>query len=301
MKFNTIIVKDCEEKETIYKYLKRNGFSENYMRNLRKQVGFIKLNGVTAFTNAYVKNNDILELCKNPNTKSGIMQNIIPLNIVFEDDDILVVNKPSGLASTPSRSHSQDNLSSAIMNYMSKQDDNFVVRIVNRLDKDTSGLVCVAKHSLISNLLNSNDYISKTYFALCTGKISSNTIIDKPIATTTNELGYNNQKREISPQGKDAITYVTPLAFDGENTLCKMQLKFGRTHQIRVHLASISHALLGDKLYGVESEKINHSALVCAKMKIFNPLTNQTIDLSIDIPNDIKTAFSLEINDLEQL
>lgn len=299
MKFNTIIIKDCEEKETIYKYLKRNGFSENYMRNLRKQVGFIKLNGATAFTNAYVKNNDVLELCKNPNTKSGIMQNIIPLNIVYEDDDILVVNKPSGLTSTPSRSHLQDNLSSAIMNYMTQQDTNFVVRIINRLDKDTAGLVCVAKHSLISNLLNSNDYITKTYYAICTGEISSNLIIDKPIATTINEYGYNNQKREISPQGKNATTYVTPLSFDGENTLCKMQLKFGRTHQIRVHLASVNHALLGDSLYGIESAKINHTALVCAKMQIFNPLTNQTINLSIDIPDDIKSAFSLKINDLE--
>lgn len=301
MKFNKIVIKNCEEKETIYRYLKRNGFSENYIRHLRKQEGYIKLNGKIAFTNAYVNNDDVLELYQNPNTKSGIMHCVIPLNIVFEDDDILVVNKPSGMPTTPSRSHPSDNLSSAVMNYMKDKEPNFVVRVVNRLDKDTAGLVCIAKHSLICNMLNSNNYISKTYYAICTGKIDKHLVIDKPIATTLNSFGYNNHKREILDSGKPAKTFVAPLCFDGQNTLCKMQLEFGRTHQIRVHLASTGHALLGDELYGKSSEKISHTALVCAQMKINNPLNGETINLKIDLPNDFKQAFAFDLNELKQL
>lgn len=300
MKFNKLIINNCEKNETIYQYLKRNGFSENYVRNLRKKEGFIILNGHTAFTNAVIKNNDILELCQNPNTKCSTIQCIIQPNVVYEDDDILVVNKPSGMACVPSRSYPTNNLSSAVKSYFFKTDPDFVVRIVNRLDKDTAGLVCIAKHSLISNLLNSNNYIKKEYYAICTGHIAKSFIIDKPIATTKNEYGFNNHKREILPIGKQAITYVKPITFDGQNTLCKMKLKFGRTHQIRVHLSSENHPLLGDELYGKKSDKISHTALVCSLMEIFNPLTKKTIKIQIDLPEDFKLAFALNLKGLKQ-
>lgn len=285
--FNKIIVNDCLNNDTIYTYIKRQGISENYVRNLRKKEGYIKLNGSIAFTNAPIKNGDEIELYKNPNTSNSIMQNIIPLNIVYEDDDILVVNKPSGMPTIPSRRHLNYNLAGAVTNYMKDKDPSFIVRIVNRLDKDTAGLVCIAKHSLISNLLNSNNYIKKTYYAICEGKVDC-VVINKKIATTLNSDGYNNQKREISENGKDAITYVTPLVFDGKNTLCEITIDYGRTHQIRVHMASINHPLVGDALYGNASSRINHTALVCAKMEIFNPISNKTINLKIDFPEDFK-------------
>ena len=204
----------------------------------------------------------------------------------------MVVNKPSGMASVPSRSYPTNNLSSAVKSYFNDTDPGFVVRIINRLDKDTAGLICIAKHSLISNLLNSNNYIKKEYYAICTGHIKQPLVIDKPIATTKNKDGFNNQKREILSIGKQAVTYVEPILYDGKNTLCKMKLKFGRTHQIRLHLSSENHPLLGDELYGVKSDKISHTALVCSSMEIFNPLTQKTIKLKIDLPNDFNTAFT---------
>lgn len=291
--YNTVKVENCVAFDTIYTYIKRLGFSENYVRNLRKIEGYIKLNGSIAFTNAPIKNGDIIELYKNPNTKQSIMQNIAPLDIVYEDDDLLVVNKPSGMPSIPSRKHLSYNLAGAILNYMKDKDPNFIVRIVNRLDKDTAGLICVAKHSLISNLLNSNNYINKTYYAICKGKVDKITI-NKKIATTLNEYGYNNQKREISENGKPAITYVEPIAYDGKNTLCEITLKYGRTHQIRVHMASIGHHLVGDKLYGNDfDDEINHTALVCAKMNIFNPINQKLINLKIDFPDDFKNIMPI--------
>ena len=116
--FNKIIVNDCLNNDTIYTYIKRQGISENYVRNLRKKEGYIKLNGSIAFTNAPIKNGDEIELYKNPNTSNSIMQNIVPLNIVYEDDDILVVNKPSGMPTIPSRRHLNYNLAGAVTNYM---------------------------------------------------------------------------------------------------------------------------------------------------------------------------------------
>lgn len=293
--YNKVSVKNSLDGETIYLYLKRNGFSENYIKHLRKKEGYIKLNGEIAFTNKIVKNGDILELYKNPNTKSWHNICTVPLNIVYEDDDILTIKKPSNMPTIPSKLHLSYNLVGAINNYMLKKDSNFTVRIINRLDKETSGLVCVAKHSVISNLLNENDYIQKTYLAIVTGKIEKEIIIEKGIMTTKNELGINNHKRIISDEGKKAITYVKPVGFDGENTLCEFKLKNGRTHQIRVHMASINHPLLGDSLYGETSDKISHTALVCYKMKILNPITKKEINLKIDLPNDFKKAFNKSI------
>ncbi len=287
--YNELIVKNSKNRETIYLYLKRNGFSENYVKNLRKKEGYIKLNNNVAFTNAFVKDGDVLSLFKNPSSSRYTATNNQKLDIVYEDNDILVVNKPSGVATVPSRLHSENNLVGAINNYMFKKDKDFVVRIINRLDKETAGLICVAKHSLIANLLN-NNCIKKTYIAVCSGLVK-NTIIDKPIETTKNMFGYNNQKREISENGKNAKTHVFCLEFNGENSLCEFVLEHGRTHQIRLHMASIGHPLIGDKLYGCASDLINHTALACLKMEIYNPLSKTNINLKVDMPKDMQNAF----------
>lgn len=295
MEFNLEVVKNCKEKQTIYTYLKSIGYSENYVKNLRKKEGYIYLNEQVAHTNFIVKNGDVLKLYKNPNTKTSIMQCILPLNIVYEDEHILVVNKPSGLCTLASRSHYKENLSGAIINYMLNKDSNFVVRIVNRLDKDTAGLVIIAKHSLISKLLNETQ-INKTYYAICTGEIKNTTTINEKIETTLNEFGYNNHKRVISPNGKDAITHCTPIIFDGENTLCKINIKYGRTHQIRVHMSHIAHPLLGDELYGTKSNEISHTALVCKEITFIHPITKQKIELNIKFEPDFINAFKSDLS-----
>lgn len=295
MEYNKIKVINSINKDTIYTYLKRMGYSENYVKNLRKQEGYILLNGKFAHTDSKINDDDILMLCKNPNTKTSVMQCIIPLNIVYEDDDIIVVNKPSGLATSASRSHYTENLTGALLHYMEDKDPNFVVRIINRLDKDTAGLVIVAKHSLIANLLNENNFTKKTYCAILTGYIPDYVVVNKNIETTINEQGYNNHKREISPNGKPAITHIYPIDFDGKNTLCKVNIEFGRTHQIRVHSASINHPLLGDELYGTKSELISHTSLVCFKLTLYHPIKKETIELSVPPPEDFKNAFKKPI------
>lgn len=298
MNFNVTIVSNAEKKDTIYTYLKKIGFSENYLKNLRKAEGYIRLNGEIAHTNNKVKDGDKIETIQNPNTKTSIMHCIVPLDIVYEDSDIIVINKPSGLSTSASRSHYLENLTGAILNYMKEKDGNFVVRIINRLDKDTAGLVIVAKHSLCAKKLNEETNIKKTYYAIATGKINSSVVVNKNILTTINELGYNNHKREISEVGKPAITYVTPLLFDGENTLIKVQIEHGRTHQIRVHLSSIDHALLGDDLYGKKSNKISHTALACNEISFIHPFTKEKLELKVQFEKNFISAFNLDIGNI---
>ncbi len=292
MKYNETIVVDAIKNDTIYTYLKRTGFSENYLKNLRKKEGYILLNGIVAYTNDRVKDKDTISTMQNPNTITSIMHCVIPLDVVYEDDDLLVVNKPSGLSTSASRSHYTENLTGAILNYMKEKDNNFVVRIINRLDKDTSGLIIVAKHSLCAKKLNEEVKIQKTYYAIATGKIDSKLTVNKNIATTINDLGYNNHKREISENGKPAITHIEPVLFDGTNTLIRAQIEYGRTHQIRVHLSSIDHALLGDELYGQKSSLINHTALTCKQVSFLHPFKNKKIELEIPLDLDIENAIN---------
>lgn len=294
-----IIDRDCK---SIYIFLKQHGFSENYIKNLRKVEGFLRVNNETVFINHALKTGDKLEINANPNTKSSIMRCIIPLDIVFEDEFYLIVNKPSGLATMPTRSHYTKNLAGAICNYMDKKDPNFVLRIINRLDKDTAGLIIVAKDSVAQKELKT---IEKFYHALCVGKIERAITIDKPIATLINQYGYNENKRVISNDGQEATTFVNPIKYYKEKnmTLISCNLIHGRTHQIRVHLSSINHPLIGDKLYGNEtyfisglqkqySTFLNHTALVCKSISFTHPFTNNLIKLEIDYPEDIKNLIN---------
>lgn len=289
MEYKDIVVNNSNGKQTIYLYLKKLGYSENFLKNLRKKLGYIKLNGNDCFINEIVKENDIISVYTNPNTKTCISSCIIPLDIVYEDDNILIVNKPSGLATMPTKSHFLYNLSDGIISYMENKDKNFVLRIVNRLDKDTAGLVIVAKNSLVANYFNQSNAIKKTYYAVCKGVINKNLTIDCNIDTLKNEYGYNIQKRVISKNsGKKAITYVEPISVFNNSTLVKITLQYGRTHQIRVHLSSINHPLIGDELYGEKSDLISHTALCCSEISFKNPVTNKEMNFKVKIPDDIQ-------------
>ncbi len=321
MRFQKYVVDKAYD--SVYIYLKQHGFSENFIKNLRKTHGDILLNNQIVHINQPLKQNDILQINASPNTKSSIMHCILGLNIVYEDEYYLIVNKPSGLSCMPNRSHYAENLAGAICHYMDKKSTNFVLRIVNRLDKDTTGLVIVAKDSVAQKELSN---VQKTYHSLVIGKIDKPITIDKPIATLLNADGYNQHKRVIAQNGKTAITFVTPIKYypDKNFTLISCTLEHGRTHQIRVHLSSIGHPLVGDNLYTPENatniintvnekcsnpaclskaestpkqstniNNLTHTALVCKSITFTHPFTKKIVNLEVDYPDDIKNLLCI--------
>ncbi len=270
--------------KNVYFYLKENGFAENYIRNLRKNMGYIKINNTPSTTNSPLFKGDILSINGNPNKKTAIMHCILAIDIVYEDEYYLLINKPSGLPSMPSKSHYTKNLSGAICYYMSKKDDNFTLRMINRLDKDTAGLILIAKDSIAQKELS---YIHKKYSAICKGKIDQNLTIDHSIQTI-NENGINKLSREINELGKPATTFVKPIAYNNEASLLEIELIHGRTHQIRLHLSSIGHPLIGDAIYGEKSSLIDHTALICNQFEFYHPFLNKLLTFKIDYEEDFK-------------
>lgn len=266
----------------IYLFLKQEGFSENYISNLRKDAKNILINTVPADMRTLLKNGDVLKINKDPNTPSQFKPCNIPLEIVFEDDEYLVLNKPSGLATMPTKSHYDCNLGGAILNYLQKKDKNAVLRVVNRLDKDASGLILVAKNSVAYQKLSCFD---KTYFAVCHGQITKDITINKPILTI-NKNGINQMKRVISPEGQNAVTYVEPVKYDTDKTLIKVKIANGRTHQIRLHLSSIGHPLFGDPIYGTDN--FSRTLLHLQTITFHHYVTNKQICLSTKLPSEFE-------------
>lgn len=201
------------------------------------------------------------------------------LDIIYEDDWILVVNKENNLTVHPSFNHYQDNLASIVRAYFEKINLNKTVRIVNRLDKGTGGIVIIAKCDYIHEKLQ-NSLILKEYLAIATGKVNDFGIIDLPISRKENSI----IERKIDDNGQNALTKYELLKYNKKLnlSLVKCQLLTGRTHQIRVHFKAINHSLLGDTLYGEYSDLIDSQALCCSHIKFKHPITNQMFDIDIN-------------------
>lgn len=270
---------------TIYFWLKKNGFSENYIKNLRNTPNAIKLNSQTTFTNSKIKQNDILEISKSPNKASSIPICDGTIDVIYEDEDYLIVNKPHNLSCIPTRSHITNNLGGQIVKYMREKDPNFVLRIINRLDRETAGIVIVAKNVSAFN----NTKSDKVYYALCENNFSEKELtINSKILTVSNN-GINQMKRIISPLGKVAITHIKLEENYNNYSLISLSLETGRTHQIRVHLSSINHSLIGDTIYSNNSKKFtsnDHALLILKEISFEHFRTKEKIKLSIPFPQE---------------
>lgn len=266
----------------VYYFLKDKGLSESFITSLRKKNGSILINDKKATTRSPINENDILKIDLDAKERSNFLTINEPLYIAYEDEYLLIVNKPPLYCSTPSKSHYKNNLAAAILGYMKNKSSEFVLRMKNRLDKDTAGLIIVAKDIISYNNITN---IDKTYHAICMGNIYESIQIDKPIKTM-NTNGINELKRIISEDGKPAKTYVEPLQQLKNSSLIELKLENGRTHQIRVHLSSLGHPLIGDEVYGQKSNLISHTALVCKKVSFNHPRTKKRITLEIDYPED---------------
>ena len=224
---------------------------------------------------------------------SNIIPKNIPLDIIYEDDWYLIINKPAGIPVHPSMSHYEDSLSNAVRYYFDSIGLKKKIRPVNRIDKDTSGLVVFAKNEYVQEILI-RQMISKTfkkeYIAIVEGHFKENKkgIINKPISRKEDSI----IERCVSNNGDKAITHYEVLKEliinNKQISIVKCLLETGRTHQIRVHMSYIGHPLIGDDLYGGDISLITRQALHSFKICFIHPFTKKQISYEAALPNDFK-------------
>jgi len=205
------------------------------------------------------------------------------LDILYEDAYLLIVNKLSGMPVHPTKVHQEDTLANIVSRYQRERGEDYTFRALNRLDKDTSGCVIIAKDRLTYALVHNS--IRKTYVAICEGIMHSDGVIDVPIALAPD----SKIKRTVNAQGQHAVTHYRVLNYTEMHTMLELWLETGRTHQIRCHMSSIGHPLAGDDLYGGSREYISRQALHCRSVSLTHPFTHEMIRVAAPIPDDMKS------------
>lgn len=249
----------------------------------------IFINGEKVSVRASLKTGDLVEVNLDfLENNSNIVPTKMKLDILLEDEAILIVNKPAHIPVHPSMDHFEDSLSNGVRFYFDEIDLKRKIRPVNRLDKDTSGIVIFAKNEYVQECLvkqmKKNTFV-KEYIAVCSGSFDCKAgTIDAPIARKEDSI----IERCVSEAGDKAVTHYEVLKNVNNYSVVKCILETGRTHQIRVHLAHIGHPLLGDTLYGTSSPLISRQALHAYKVKFIHPISLKSIELTAKIPNDIE-------------
>lgn len=275
------IIDEKNKNKTIKDYLKEFGVSSSLLTRLKQTSNGITINGYFAKTIDKLHTNDVLKIrIESKGTMPAPTE--MDIQTIYEDEDIIIFDKPPYVPVHESRNHRGDTLSNH-MSYISKEQTAF--RAVYRLDRDTSGLVVIAKHELSACKLAGK--IKKDYYAVVEGIIKDDGIIDAKIA----RCGESIIKRCVSNDGENAVTEYFPVGNYNGNTLVRFNLLTGRTHQIRVHMSYIGHPLLGDDMYGGNSSIIDRQALHCKDIYFTHPVTNENIHITCDFPLDFKKLF----------
>ncbi len=208
------------------------------------------------------------------------------LEILYEDQHIIAVNKPYNMPVHPTKIHQLDTLANRIAFYSQEKNEIYTFRAINRLDKDTSGVVVIAKNSYSATKLFK--CLNKTYYAVCEGEIKEKGTINKPIKVKD---GHTIQ-RCVSPDGKPSITHYKPIEISNNHTLLEIILETGRTHQIRCHFSSIGYPLAGDDMYGGSLEFTNRQCLHCKSVNFVHPVTNENIVIDSNLPEDFYSVLT---------
>jgi len=308
-------ITQSDNEKPIDLHLRSMGYSSQNLIALKKMPESILLNGVWVYMNQKLHTDDILTVhIKESISSPNIVPASLPLEIIYEDEDILVVNKPSNMPIHPSQNNYDNTLANAVMNYYHQQDIPYVFRCVNRLDRDTSGLTILGKHLISGNILSTmvqNREIKREYLAIVSGiPTPASDIIDAPIARVEGstiercvdmqcgehavthyevQRSFQLPNRETlppNPQVYDSCVEIKPTAIE-TFSLVSLWLETGRTHQIRVHMKHIGHPLLGDFLYHPDMRYISRQALHSYRLTFSHPITKEQMTFTAPLPNDM--------------
>ncbi len=253
--------------------------------------GKIRVNDRRAKASARLNINDRVDIIVPPAPPTSLSPEAIPLDIVYQDDDLLVIDKPPGLTVYPAPGHPSHTLVNAIIaRFPELPGDTLRPGIVHRLDKDTSGLMVVAKNSSAQQDLAGQfkaHLVSKSYLVLVKGQLTPERgAIDAAIGRDP----HNRKRMAVVTDGREARTEYQVINYIGKHTLLEVRPKTGRTHQIRVHLAAIGFPVVGDKIYGVKSPFLARQFLHASRLGFTHPTTREYVEFTSDLPADLAKA-----------
>lgn len=269
----------------IGEFLRKKGYSRHVIVHLKKTENGILRNGEWAYVGQFLEEKDQLEIRIIEEASSEqIVPAELPLNIVYEDEDLLVINKPADMPIHPSIHNYDNTLANALMWYYQQKGEAFVYRCINRLDRDTTGLLIVAKNMLSGGILSDMSKkreIHREYLALAEGKVPEEGTIDAPIARKEESVIERCVDFE---KGDRAVTHFWRLDYRDGYSLVRLKLETGRTHQIRVHMKYIGHPLTGDYLYNPDYRILDHQALHSWKLAFCHPVTGEQMQFQAEPP-----------------
>lgn len=271
-------------------FLRSLGYSKHLIIQLKTSPDGIIISGEKVYVTHILKEGELLEIRLNESeSSSGIVPTPMSLNIVYEDEDLFILNKPAGLPIHPSQGHYDNTLANGMAWYCAQRKEPFTYRAVNRLDRDTTGLLILARHALSAALLSEmvkKREIHREYLAVVKGLIPESGTIDAPIARVD---GSTIERCVDFERGETARTHYQRLIFDPITncSLVSLKLETGRTHQIRVHLKYLGYPLPGDFLYCPDFSLIHRQALHSHRLTFVHPLTGETMCFTAPLPADM--------------
>jgi len=285
--FNYTIPKEFEGASLLL-FLKEKQYSSQIITHLKRTENGILLNGVWGRVRDILHENDILTITLIENESSeNIVPTNLPLDIVYEDEDLMVINKAADVPIHPSQGNYNNTLANAVAYYYAQKNEPFTYRCINRLDRDTTGLLILAKHMYSASLLSGmvqNREIHREYLAIATGLVPKNGVIEAPIGRVD---GSTIERQVDDVKGDYACTHYTRLDYKNGYSLVSLKLATGRTHQIRVHMKHIGHPLPGDFLYNPDYSVIKRQALHSHRLQFVHPITGENMEFVAELPEDM--------------
>lgn len=270
-------------------FLRTCGVTAGLIKSVKYEGNGFFADGIPLHTNQPVHAGQRISFALPPEQPTSVAPQPIPISIAYEDEFAVVLDKPAGLAVHPTLNYPDHTLANGWIYYLQSQGKSGVFRPVNRIDKNTSGLVLCAQNAFAAPLLAAN--AQKCYLAIVQGSLPlGNGRIEAPI----DRRGDSIIGRCVTQQGKYSLTEYTVLAAGSQHSLLACVPRTGRTHQIRVHMSYIGHPLAGDTLYGGSDEIISRHALHCGVLRFVHPLTRNTIRVSSPLPPDMQALAERE-------
>ena len=295
----TYLIQQQDIQKTVEQFLLSNGYSAALIRRLRHTEQSILKNGIPVYTTYRLDEGDSLAVTLPEEHGS---ENIVPvpmdLDIRYEDRDLLVVNKAAGVPIHPSQGNHDNTLANGIAWYLGEKGEAATYRAINRLDRDTTGLLILARHALSACMLSEmvrTHAIRRCYLAAASGLVPPEGVIDAPIARTCDSTIERCVDFE---RGDSARTHYRTLCYNPDTncSLVELRLETGRTHQIRVHMKHIGHPLPGDFLYNPDYRLIGRQALHSWQLDFIHPIKKEPLHFEAPLPADMRRLFGQETN-----